>query len=469
MFVLVLIPNANGGRVSIGDGWCECSSLNLCDYSTNEPFHQCYIDDWKCFKAAQQDNCTGGTLTCIGAEDEFCGCKKWNCSNQQETETPGGTTITSCKLTINGTTLTGYKTDSDCAVGPVSNYYDSKTKCCVSRTISNSCGASYEVSRTSKFPENTFAHYGDSTSDTNELVTIKCAKGYYIDPVGGTPKANSITAKSGESVVRIQDCEGCSTEKCFPRTPYSCYTDGQTGCLTENLDINGDKTIDYNEKNIPFEWINCKKLDPSSCGYSSTDQFYTDFIAKNPDDTYKRQKFYVYSGNSCTIIWGNISCAQPGYWLDGSTCAPCPAGAHGISDALEYTSCDYCPNGKSTFDDTNADGKIEITEHFEAAPDSSYCNECPVGHMKTGNYCKPCENAGYYNSKTGQTSTDRKTSKCTEKCPIPFTTDTTDINDSINKCYIDSGSGNTAIKLTDSLGSIFLHEEIGTNVKLYHQ
>jgi hypothetical protein len=412
-------------------------------------------------------------LTCVGATDEFCGCKKWKCSNQSQTETPGGNTITSCTVTLYGETLTGYQTSSDCAVGPVSNYYDSATQCCVSRVLSNTCPAGYTVSRTSSFPENTYANYGNSTSDKQKLVTINCSHGYYKDPAGSTPKANSITAASGSGFVSVSDCSGCSTEKCFPSTPASCYTDGKTGCLTQDLDINGNSTIERNEQDIPYEWINCEQSNPGSCGYTAAETFYADYISKYPNNTYKRQKFYIYnsSAKTCDIIWGDISCALPGHLTDGLICSPCPVGTYGTLDKRGAAICEYCAKGYSTFTDSNGDGKIEVSEHTDVAPDNSYCKECPAGHLKTGDFCKPCENAGYYNSKTAQTSTDTKKSICTEKCPVPFTTDINDVNDNINKCYIDS-SNNTntnAIKPKDNLGEIFLWEEIGKDVRLYHQ
>ncbi len=96
---------------------------------------------------------------------------------------------------------------------------------------------------------------------------------------------------------------------------------------------------------------------------------------------------------------------------------------------------------------------------------------CAPGYQKRGGsigtempdfICVPCSANQYY---------DENTQSC-KSCPTAFispaTNNTGTVTLSIKECYIYSGSGNTAIKLTDSLGSIFLHEEIGENVKLYH-
>ena len=471
IFLIILQTNAALSYSISSALSCSCSSLNSCSYSVVESGYE-YMLGWcngyACTESHVSKYCKSPcTLSCnkTSTNTDVCGCEEWKC------DCPGGGGgggqgggDTVCYNTDGNGEGKGFSTtDPGNNCNCQNQYYDSGAQCCTSKKLYSSCGSNYIVSRTSLFPESLYDNNKQCSSSANwPWVNIRCATGYYITA------SIDYQMALGTSIT-VRNCSGCSTEKCYPKTPTECYKDGVTKCLTKDLDIDGDKSIAYNEKNIPFEWINCKQTDPTSCGYSSTDQFYTDFIAKNPDNTYKRQKFYVYSGNSCTIIWGDNSCAQPGYWLDASICALCPAGYHGDLDSLKYASCTRCGTGLSTFTDSNGDGKIEVSEHIVVTPDSSYCKKCPAGHMKTDDYCKPCENAGYYNSKTGQTSANSSTSICTEKCPIPFTTDITDVNDSINKCYIDSDSGNTAIKLTDSLGNIFLHEEISTNVKLYHQ
>jgi hypothetical protein len=92
------------------------------------------------------------------------------------------------------------------------------------------------------------------------------------------------------------------------------------------------------------------------------------------------------------------------------------------------------------------------------------CIPCPKGYIM--NIFRKCETCGEgtYSDEAGQTACK----SCATEINAAFTSDKPDeatkkINDSKNKCFIKRD-----IRLSDSLGTILLNEEIGS-VTLYYQ
>ena len=159
---------------------------------------------------------------------------------------------------------------------------------------------------------------------------------------------------------------------------------------------------------------------------------------------------------------GNWRCA-PGYYQSGTKtvadpkkepniiCSACPIGTYRYyGGATSLSDCTKCADGYSTFLESGG----VISSHQNAKTDATDCKACPAGYYQTkssdgyGKECKKCD-IGYYNGSSGQTA-------CT-KCPNDaFITDISILNTSKTQCYI-----NPNIKLTDSLGTIDLKDEIG--------
>ncbi len=331
--------------------------------------------------------------------------------------------------------------------------------CCRPREIKDTCDYNYKYKNngfpTSLWPEQQCIA---SETDIKNTISVTCANEYYIIPGYTTVGFKVETGQKydwSDDKIEITDCSGCSTEKCKPQTPTSCYN-SDINCLSE----------EKNGKNLKYEWIQCKRNDPNSCGFSSTDDLYKNKIKTHADNTYVRQKFYDYdtTKQSCSITWGEIDCATDGYELNTENiCVACPAGTYAeyaTTDGVRKRKCKNCPKGNSTFTDDNKDG---IIDKFTTGNTSqSNCKPCPAGYIQisTTRKCSKCAE-GTYNSLKGQSNT---TNTCPYTCPTNFTTDTEDLNDSIQKCYI-----NPTVKLSDSLGTITLSEEIGSRTKLYYQ
>ena len=149
------------------------------------------------------------------------------------------------------------------------------------------------------------------------------------------------------------------------------------------------------------------------------------------------------------------------YGISSDNCAATTAYA-GISGSVTENPERFQRNGKIMWYDGQCGFKY--LDNWDCAPGYTRGGSS-IGTEMPNFICIPCS-ANTYHAK------DSAGKNICDACPTAFNSPATDtsgnVSLSINQCYIYSGSGNTAIKLTDSLGSIFLHEEIGENVKLYH-
>ena len=259
------------------------------------------------------------------------------------------------------------------------------------------------------------------------------------------------------------------TQCCYYKLPKN------TTEYTSQYEITQRTTLTYGDA-CPTEVlpVSCKEPyyhepgDSPYCEYSNGEQDANIYILTNPGCHYC-DKICIEDTETTTHICADNPTSQKsktymngkGFKYDISTnnCEATTAYA-GISGSVTENPERFQRKGKVMW----KDGLCEFV----------YLDEwgCAPGYQKQGGsigtdmpdfICVPCSANQYY---------DENTQSC-KSCPTAFispaTNNTGTVTLSIKECYIDSGSGKTAIKLTDSLGSIFLHEEIGTNVKLYHQ
>lgn len=185
---------------------------------------------------------------------------------------------------------------------------------------------------------------------------------------------------------------------------------------------------------------------------------------------YQQGRLYVFKYNGSQYVCeptgtptGSWRCAA-GYYQSGTktvadstkeaniVCTPCPAGTYNPNvGATDETACISCDPGATTFTESGG-----VLSYSTGNSSDGKCKKCPIGYYEDGKECKKCsEESGYkYQDEEGQTT-------CKD-CPVAFIIDKSVLTTSKTQCYI-----NPNIKLTDSLGTIDLKDEIG-NVTLYY-
>ena len=133
-------------------------------------------------------------------------------------------------------------------------------------------------------------------------------------------------------------------------------------------------------------------------------------------------------------------------------CTPCPAGTYNANAGGNgISACTTCAAGATTFTESGG-----VFTYLTGQSKKTACEPCPVGYFEDGKKCKKCsEESGYkYQDEAGQTT-------CKD-CPVAFIIDKSVLTISKTQCYIDPN-----IKLTDSLGTIDLKDEIGSATLYY--